>query len=542
MDVSKILKGYTNRVSTISSYYFLVSIFINRNKFKEFTNEEFFNMTMQLLCYIFEKSLKRENCIKDDIIYFIEELNLVVYKKDIDKDYINELVSYLINGLTNSGKPFGFNYFKFENDKQDIFYVKLIQDEVINTSDGMILSYSLTTEGYRLLLSTKEYDEIFQIQVNQMIAKLRIEKGDYAGAKNDIQDIIQILNIQQQNINNYLKAVKSDIYYIKKEKFIDLISNSIKVLTGEMDKYDELKKNIQQLIKDKEEFLSEDNFEQSSEENNNILKIQKQLILMRDLIDGINEAKKHASSLLNRIQDFRIEYDDILEKLLRSSTLSKFNFNEVFLNQIENDDLNLDSLTRLYKSLFKPKVENIFYIDTPYKEQKILSENEDFENIEIEDEWILIEDTRKQEIIDYNESYHFVVINEIVNYGLKHDNFTLKEFLNYNIKSHQENYIKITKNSGLLRDIILNLTTLKNISISKLKHDLTNATFSQSKEMQIERVFERILRENNKVEDLFGSMSISQLSEEISINTEIDLLDMTSVKLTTPNISFVFKK
>lgn len=93
-----------------------------------------------------------------------------------------------------------------------------------------------------MLLSTKEYDELFQIQISQMIAKLRIEKGDYQGAKEDIYDIINTLEIHQQKIDNYIKIIKVNILYIKEEKYSTVIDTTVETLLEEMDKYEELKK------------------------------------------------------------------------------------------------------------------------------------------------------------------------------------------------------------------------------------------------------------------------------------------------------------
>lgn len=540
MELKSILSNYSNRVPTISSYYFLTTAFSNRNKFKEFSNEEFFNMVMQLLLFIFNKSIKKENCFKEDLNEFIEELNLNIYKKELNEEELVELTGYIINGLRNNGKDgMLFSYYDTEKEVFDTYKISFIKDTQLNNKNGScILSYSLTTDALKLLLSTKEYDEMYQIQVSQMMAKLRIENGDYDGAKDEIQNIVNRLNIQQQEISNYLKCVKNDIYFAKKERFIDLLNKSMTVLTQEMDNYDSLKSDVLGLIKDKEDFLNTE----IGKEDDNIFKIKKELILMKELIEGITVAKNESINLMNNIQDFRIEYDDILYKMLKNGISSKFNFNEVVLNNMECSNVNIDNLHKLYNSLFLPKLNEVFYIDTPYQEQNITNSQKE-ENIEINDDWDKIDTERKElenKLILEHENYYYFIMETLVNYSIKYKEFTIKEFLNFFIKSNQNMYMELTKNSMLFRHLILTLVNTKSLKLKEIQNRLNKTKFTQSKEIQFERIFDRLLANLDNFESIFNSLTVLQLDEDITINTEINIAEMTSTKLTIPNILFDF--
>lgn len=541
MELNQVLKGYSNRVPTISSYYFLTTAFSSRNKFKEFSNEEFFNMVIQLLLFIFSKTLKRQDCLKEDLEEFITELNFKIYKKKLTQKELSELTGYITNGLKNNGKDMMFEFYNPETEDVETYKIGLLKHTNIkNSTGGYILSYSLTTEALKLLLSTKEYDEMYQIQVGQMMAKLRIENGDYSGAKEEIQNIINTLNIQQQSITNYLKCVKNDIYYSQKEKFVDILSDSMKVLTNEMDNYDFLKNEVLELIKDKEEFLTND----VDKKNDNISKIQNEISLMKELIDGINIAKNESINLMNHIQNFRVEYDDILYKMLKNGISSKFNFNDIVLGNIERSTVNVDNLHNLYKSLFLPKLNEVFYIDTPYQEQKLLTVTKEV-NIEINNDWDEIDTKRKElenKLIMENEDYYYFFIRELITFAIKNNSFTLKDFLNSFIKSNQTVYMELTKSSMLLRNLILTLVNDKELNLNKIKNSLNKTTFSQSKEIQFERIFERLLNEDDSLDDKFENLYTTQLSEDITINTEIDLMEMSSNRLTIPNILFEINK
>lgn len=536
MSVYEILQGYSKRVNTIGSYYFLVSSFINRNKFKNYTNEEFFNITMQFLCFIFEKSIKRENCLVQDLKEFLMELDVLVYKKGLREEEINELVSYFIKGLTNEGKAYNFEYYNFAEKINQEQNIRLIKSDIVQKEGLTYLSYSLTEQCYKIILGSKEYDEMFSIKVSQIIAKIRIENGDFKGAKTDIQDIIDILRIQSQNMFNYFKAVRGNINYLKESNFIPVLEQSINTLNDEMNKYDELKEDITNLIIDKENMEAN---ELRFKSKKDIEKLVTQISLLKDLIYLIGEAKREAANLLTDTQNYRLEFKEVLNKLLINKTISKFSFKDVIALKLERSEVNLDNLAAIYSSLFMPRLNIPFGIDTAYEDQKIMIKKDNI-NIEVDDyeDIDYSKQIEEQMIKDKNEDYYFLVVKSLLNYGLKYEEFTLKEFLNYYISTNQGLYIEITKNSYLFRDALLNLIDIEDISLKAILIDLERINFTQTKEMQIERIIERMINEDNNFVHLFENMKIINNLEEINVKTNINIEDMTSEIITIPNIKF----
>ena len=207
--MSKILGGYGKRVNVIGSYYLISSIVNNRKKFQDFTNVEFYNLLVQILCFIFEKSLRRKHCFKENIKSFIEEINILAYKKSLTNEQLDELTKFVIKNLTNKGKTFSFEY--YDNEKNDITngYIKIVEDTDVVVNKENRITYRLTPEGYRLLLSTKEIDELYQIKISQILAQIRLQNDDYAGAKEDIYDIINNLEVQYQKIDGFMKIIRN---------------------------------------------------------------------------------------------------------------------------------------------------------------------------------------------------------------------------------------------------------------------------------------------------------------------------------------------
>ncbi|GAA3663860.1 hypothetical protein [Asaccharospora irregularis] len=541
MDMRSILGGYNKRVNAIGSYYLIASIANNRNKFKEFTNIEFYNLLIEVLCYIFDRSLRRKHCLRDDIKFFIDELNNISYKKFYSEDELDDLTNYIINGLSNNGKVYMFNYYSIEKDNHIDESIKIIEDKNIKVNNKERLSYSLTTEGYRLLLATKEYDELFQIQISQMIAKLRIEKGDYQGAKEDIYDIVNTLEIQSQKIDNYIKIIKVNIFYIKEEKYSTVIDKTVETLLEEMDKYEELKKEVKLIIQDKEDYLEKDD----PIDKEKIKNIKMQLVQMKELINGVVLAKSTASNLLTRVQVFREEFNEILKRLLTTPVLKRFNFKEEILDRLEKDSDFICIIRELYISLFKVEMPNLFNIGVAYQEQKLLSQEEITNDIVDDGDYEIIQNKEKEEEIAYCENYYFEFFKYLLDYGVRINSFTLKEFLNYFLTHNKGAYVDITRDAKLMRNLVLFFANQKDkISIKKITKMLDHSTFSPSIDFQIERIIESLMIEEFELINKVNFIECKKISgDEITINTEINLETMTAVKLEITNIKFeIIKK
>lgn len=530
-NIDSILKDYSKRMKSMSNYYYLISYFLSRNKYKEFTNEEFFNVSIQILCLIFDRSIKRDTCFKDDIVDFLNILDIKIYKKGLDEKYLDELASYFIRMFNNGGKTYYFPIYNVDN--VEPVNINLVIDTVVSIGGQDRLSYSLTDEGYKFLLKTKEYDELMTIRINQIVAKIRFDNEDFLGAKSEIDDIVNSLEIQKQKIEQYIKAIKSDITYVNSNDFTTLLKNSLEVLKDEMVKYDELNKEVKSLIEDKEAVLEASN-EKSFD------KLVKQLYELKDLVDSIKRAQSAATSLINKILSFDREYKDILNMLLRTINSSRYSFKEVILNAVESDFSKIAFLKDLYKPLFGVKHISLFNINNVYQEQVILKDKENLEALY--EESSVLDNTNKakeEKEILYNENYYYNLVDKIIEFSLDKDKFTLKDFINYYIRNNQKEYMTLTENSSLFRNLLIELAIISEISTVQIKDELSKVEYSQSLEFSIHRVFQRIFKNREfNLTSIIKLIKISHTDEIIKVNTEINLETMTTTVVEVPNLLF----
>ena len=537
--MSKILGGYGKRVNVIGSYYLISSIVNNRRKFQDFTNVEFYNLLIQILCFIFEKSLRRKHCFKENIKSFIEEINILAYKKSLTNEQLDELTMFVIKNLTNKGKTFSFEY--YDNEKNDITngYIKIVEDTDVVVNKENRITYSLTPEGYRLLLSTKEIDELYQIKISQILAQIRLQNDDYAGAKEDIYDIINNLEVQYQKIDGFMKIIRNNIFHVSEVKYSDIIDQTLNVLLEEMDKYEELRGTTLLKIKDKEDYLGD--LEKNMEEKAKLLR--NQLIQLKDLIIGINLAKTANSDLISRVQSFREEYSDILEKLLRTPILKKFNFKEEILNKLEENSDFLLPLRDLYTPLFKTSLPNIFSINIPYLEQTPLKKETNKEDIvQDTDDFTIVLNEEKEKRIQDCQNYYYSFVNILLNYASLNENFTLKELLNYLLKNDTSSYMEITNDAELMRNVVMFFACQRDcIKVYKIIDMLHEITFLVDTEFVFESVVGKLYKdEHNYIRRIESLISEKIIDDEMIINTEINIEEMTATKLELTNVKFKF--
>lgn len=539
LDMTRILGGYEKRVNVIGSYFLISSIVNNRKKFQEFSNVEFYNLLIQILCFIFERSLRRKRCFKENIKSFIEEVNILAYKKPLTNDYLDELTKFTIKHLTNKGKTFAFPY--YNNEKEDITngYIKIIEDTDVIVNKENRITYSLTPEGYRLLLSTKEIDELYQIKISQTLAQIRLKNDDYEGAKEDIYDIINNLEIQYQKIDGFMKIIRNNIFNTSEVKYSDIIDQTLSVLLEEMDKYEELRESTLLKIKDKEDYL--DGLGENLHEKAKVLRTQ--LIQLKDLIIGIGLAKSAASGLISRVQIFREEYSDILEKLLRMPVLKRFNFKEEILNKLEDNPEFLIPLRDIYTPLFKINLPNIFTINIPYLEQTPLKKEINKEDI-IQDshDFNIVSNEEKKKRIEDCQNYYYSFVNILFNYAELNESFTLKELLNDLLKNDTSSYMEITKDAELMRNVVMFFAYQKEgIKLYKIIKMIHEVTFSSDAEFVFENIVVRLYKDEHKyVRRIESMISDKIIDDEMEINTEINLEEMTDTKLELTNVKFKF--
>ncbi|MGL4874559.1 MAG: hypothetical protein ACRC30_07915 [Clostridium sp.] len=537
--INEALEKYDKRVNIIGSYFMLAKIVSGRMKYKDIDDDNFYNIVIQTLCFIFKKSLKRKHCLREDIHEFLEELNLRIYKNNYSFDEIEDLTIYLTDCLTNRGKVFTFPFYSVEMEKMLYQGIKVVETDTVKVNGEFRMTYRLTVEGYRLLLATKEYDELYQIHISQTLARLRLSQDDYDGARHEVLDIINNLGIQFQKIEDYIKNIRADVMNLKNQSYVELFSETLETLISQMDKYDELKLEARVKQDDKNKYLNSG----EGKVDEKVQALKKSLTALQYLLDEIERAKVVASRLIRRLQDFEVEHTEILEQLLRTPTLNKFSFKEVILDKMESKMIDMQQLEQVFRPMFKCELNNIFNLRVPYKEQAILSENESETPIYLSpDEEAIVKNEENERQIALYENVYYLFFKELFIFAETTHEFTLEELLKNLMVSKRDIYMSITADAFIFRNTLMYFSTLQeDVFLEKIYSNMVNMNFVAGREFQIERMINRIQKEKEVILSGFDGFSVERIKDNIlKLNTEIDIETLTATVIEHVNMKFKF--
>lgn len=530
--IDEYLEGYKDRADILGAYYLTISPFVYRKSFKEFSDLEFYNIVMQIMCFILENSLRNNQCFKDNIVEFVTELNDTIYKKQ--NVNINDLVIYVLDRLRNQGQSFLFEYYNEETKKKDTKNIKLIESKLVDI-DGTGKpknQFSLTMEGYNLLLSTKECGDLLKLQTRQLVAKLRLEKEDFVGTKGDLIDINDMLIMQSKKIDGFTKRIFEDSKY-EKDEYRKIMESSFENLQSEIEKFKELEVMVWNAIEERREHLKID-FDEDNQK-----KLNKALMELNAVSKMCTTVKQSANGLLGKLQKLRKEYDKAIENNLKVGLNNRFSFKTEILDKVNNDVSKLANLTGLYSILLKNRKIDLFNFNMPYMEQEVKKEKVEKE-IEFNEEFE--EDNKLELYIEKVNEIYLLFFKELYMYGINKSEFTLKEFLKNLMNCNKETYLKVTSDVNIIRNVFMYFSEnhSKTIKVSEIKQELKLIPQSKDLTINITLITGELINLYKEIKLLFNSFEIKELSEKMTINTEINLETLSCRKLNTPNFKFKF--
>ena len=189
------------------------------------------NLVFSVLLYVMEQSLKEELCTIDDIGEFIDEINSIYYKKSISYEDCKELAEFIVNViLCDEGKAMYFkalNYKKAEYEEINISFLKNSMEYIEGVRR---VSYSLTDEGYELILSTLEVEESLKLTIQEIIFKLHLKKASYDKAVDDMKNIFNNMRRRVQKMENDIRRIKESPLTYSVDEYKSMLEGNIEIL------------------------------------------------------------------------------------------------------------------------------------------------------------------------------------------------------------------------------------------------------------------------------------------------------------------------
>ncbi|RJR06532.1 hypothetical protein C4588_07740 [Candidatus Parcubacteria bacterium] len=525
------LKDFHRRTEIVAIVDFITTRVSRKIKLREyeFDGAEAINLVMLVLCFIMEKSLVEEICTKNDIAGFIRRLDVDYIKKNIpDEEYLN-ISDYLIKDcLQNSGIPHYFSTYNFETNKQEKINVKLIDDKRVSIGNDTVYSYYMTPQGYKFMFNTLEIEDAMKVSIEQFKLSLSIKKRNFNAARNNVDSLFNISKTQIQRINYFIKRVKEDIGSTGIEEYEKIYNSTFSSIDEQKQGYD----NLYELIGKVENSILDSNQtgidkEALNKEIENISYIKNRLKLI------INEQ----SNLLLKQQELQKIYNEAVDNILYIGFENRLNFEEVIIKKIEENPDLAYPLVKILRPLFKPEINKIFNIKKALKEQRIATAETLSEGSSIlmsERYFNKLESENDIKIRNTNERY--LDIFEIIckNAAASPDKQILLSRL---VSVSKEEYNKLVPDLKILTNVLLQLSSIKDVDFSTIKNQKRKTVFNPSEAFDIKYCVLELLNRDRRYHAISSLKILLSRNETVFIPEKLPELSKGDIPQREGNTS-----
>ena len=473
------LNNFHRRTEIVAIVDFITTRVSRKIKLREydFDGAEAINLVMLVLCFIMEKSLVEEVCTKNDVAGFIRRLDVDYIKKNIQDEEYPHIADFIIKDcLQNSGIPHYFSTYNFESNKEEKINVKLIDDKRVSIGNESVYSYYMTPQGYKFMFNTLEIEDAMKVSIEQFKLSLSIKKRNFSVARNNADSLFNISKTQIQRINYFIKRVKEDIGSTGIEEYEKIFNDTFSSIDEQKEGYD----NLYELIGKVENSILESNQtridkETLNKEIENIFYIKGRLKLI------INEQ----SNLLLKQQELQKIYNEAVDNILYIGFENRLNFEEVITKKIEENPDLAYQLIKVLRPLFKPEINKIFNIKKALKEQRIANAEVlgESSNILMSERYFnKFESENDIKIRNTNERY-LDIFEIICKNAVESPDKEIS--LSRLVIASREEYNKLVPDLKILTNVLLQLSSIKDVDFSTIKNQKRKTVFNPSEAFDI---------------------------------------------------------
>ncbi len=452
------------------------------------------NLVFSVLLYVMEQSLKEELCTIDDIGEFIDEINSIYYKKSISYEDCKELAEFIVNViLCDEGKAMYFkalNYKKAEYEEINISFLKNSMEYIEGVRR---VSYSLTDEGYELILSTLEVEESLKLTIQEIIFKLHLKKASYDKAVDDMKNIFNNMRRRVQKMENDIRRIKESPLTYSVDEYKSMMEGNIEILNDNKKKFLAHKLDIEEKIKvfeEKDIHIKDLN----EEEMENLMNLR---VINEYLSRTIDEEQR----ILKSHFDLKRIYGEELENISKMALIERFDIKKEVFNKILENPNKLDNIHLLFSSLFTRNPDKNYNLNKAFQFQQPVRAKDNEEDEEVlsfnEEDIIEAENKRKLQRIEKCNN----IIELILEFACEKEKITLSE-INNKIKESEVLKDVLIPTVEIFREVIIEMLKVKDINIKELQEERKTSIDNNEIEFQINKSILDIIDRNDLLSNI----------------------------------------
>lgn len=468
------------------------------------------NIVFSILLYIMEQSLKEEVCTIDDIGEFIDQINSIYYKKSISYEECKEIAEFIVNViLCDEGKAMYFKALNYKKAEYEDINISFLKNSMEYVEGVRRVSYSLTDEGYELILSTLEVEESLKLTIQEIIFKLHLDKASYDKALDDMKNIFNNMRRRVQKMENDIRRIKESPLTYSVEEYKEMMEGNIEILNENKKKFLAHKIAIEEKIKVFEE--KDIHIKDLNEEE------MENLINLRSINEYLGRTIDEEQRILKSHFDLKRIYGEELENISKMSLIERYDIKKEVFNKVLEDLSKLDNIHLIFSSLFTKNPDKNYNLNKAFQFQQPVrgkSNEEDEEILSFNDEDILEAENKKklQRIEKCNK-----IIELILEFAYEKGKITLSE-INNKLKESEILKDVLIPTVEIFREVIIEMLKIREINIDDLKEERKTSIDNNEIEFQLNKSILEIVERNNLLSDILEiRINKVEFSEDIKL-------------------------
>ncbi|MBU5424830.1 replicative DNA helicase [Tissierella pigra] len=202
---------------------------------------DYYGLGLLTLLFFFENMLIRNK--KAGVLELTEFLSNLTYGQlDLSyEDYVKMSREIIQVFRPSSGKRNSREFYNWETGKDEIIQYSILKASDFDSKSNLQY-YKLDEQGLELIFATKEFFSEFQLSINQLILRKQLEKGEFAGALRQIDEMRMDVRHLQEKIYSIKHEIQRNIISDETYKRYETIVDDIHFrLNRENEEFEELK-------------------------------------------------------------------------------------------------------------------------------------------------------------------------------------------------------------------------------------------------------------------------------------------------------------
>lgn len=363
VETSAVLENYGERIARLSIYEPLLALQRKQEKDNSGNLVDCFSLGFITLLFFFENMIIRnKETGVNELAEFFYEMNHG--RIDLDIEGFRKLARKIIDTFRPpSGERNSKTFYNWENGQEETIYYSILKASRSDTKSN-IQYYALDEEGLELIFATKEYFSEFQLSINQLLLRKQLEKGEFAGALRQIDE----MRLSVENLRDRMIKIEQDINRnIVSEKtykrYSELIEDINLRLTRENEEFEELESFVKD-TKDTMEYEIRDEKDRRAYEL--IIKIDREL-------DRVHSEHRN---LLRESIILKTTALEAAQESLYFMGIESFNFKQEITKKLISTPLPLMTSRQLIKPFMFLEVNESWSPISIFDEQRVECEEE----------------------------------------------------------------------------------------------------------------------------------------------------------------------